>query len=123
MLLKTQSLTLTDSNFQVEVLQAQTPVLIDCWASWCSASQRMSPVIEELAIVFANHIKVGRLNIATCDPLATRYGIRAVPTLLVFIQGQIVERTIGVPAQEHLTHKLNALLSDPVVGRSSIVWL
>ncbi|GEM_PF-891733 len=120
MLVDTRRITLTNDNFELEVLKAQTLVLVDCWASWCGSFQQINPVIEDVAIEFAGQIKVGRLNIVKAEALAARYGIRAVPTLLLFSNGQVLEQVIGGVSSLALTNKLNALLLVSNSSRSRI---
>ncbi|XGV96400.1 MAG: thioredoxin family protein [Leptolyngbya sp. BL-A-14] len=116
-------ITLTNHNFKAEVLHAQTPVLVDCWASWCGSFHQINPIYNELALEFSGQITIGRLDIATAEPLATQYGIRAVPTLLLFHNGQVLERLIGSVSKPKLTCKLKALLSASHVCRSLIACL
>ncbi|MBW4469722.1 MAG: thioredoxin [Stenomitos rutilans HA7619-LM2] len=104
-------ITLTNDNFQAEVLNAKIPVLVDCWASWCGSLQPANPVLIELAIEFAGQMKLGRLDLATAENLATRYSIRAVPTLLLFQDGQVQERSIGSVSKQKLKSKLSVLCS------------
>jgi thioredoxin 1 len=122
MLLTPRCITLTDANFQAEVLEAQMPVLVDCWASWCGSCHQMNPIIEALAIEFAGHLKIGRLNVGSSEKLAARYGIRAVPTLLLFQDGQVIERVIGSVSKQRFANKLNALLAGHA-SRSPIACL
>lgn len=119
----TQCIKLTEHNFQSEVLATQMLVLVDCWASWCGSFQQMNPIFEELAIEFAKYLKVGRLDVGSSEKLAARYGIRAVPTLLLFKNEQVVERVIGSVSKQHFTNKLNALLPSIHVSRSRIACL
>lgn len=123
MLVNTPCIVLTEDNFQSEVLAAKTPVLVACWASWCAASESANPIFSELAIEFAGHVKVGRLNVATADRLAERYGIRAVPTLLLFKDGQVLERIIGSVDKPTLAGKLTALLLGRHSSRSRMACL
>ncbi|MDX2232213.1 MAG: thioredoxin domain-containing protein [Leptolyngbyaceae cyanobacterium bins.349] len=118
MLTDTQYIVLTENNFHTEVLKAKTLVLVDCWASWCSSFYQINPVYRQLQNSFPEAIKIGRLNIATAEKLAALYGIRVVPTLLLFHNGQLVERVIGCLSQPDLTRKLNSLLSAPMISRS-----
>lgn len=100
---------LSEDNFQSEVLDSQRPVLVDCWASWCGSSRRISPLLDELLIEFAGRIQVGRLNVAESETLAAQYGIRAVPTLLLFQQGQVQTRVTGSMSKQALVQQINAL--------------
>ena len=120
MLVSTQCILLTDDNFQTEVLEPQIPVLVDCWASWCGAFHPIDPTIEALAIEFTGQLKVGRLNVCMAEKLAARYGIRVVPTLLLFKNGQVIERVIGSVAKQRLANKLNALLTGNQVADSHL---
>lgn len=119
----THSVTLTEHNFQQEVLESQIPVLVDCWASWCGACQRINPIVAELAIEFVGQIKIARLDIVTAKGLATQFGVRAVPTLLFFEDGQMLERLIGGISQQELTDKFNTLLMHRYSNRSRIACL
>jgi thioredoxin 1 len=123
MLVTVQCMTLTDENFQSEVLECQAPVLVEFWASWCGSLQQTNPIMLELAIAFAGRVKIGRLNVAIAEKIAAHYRIRAVPMLLVFHNGQIIERTIGSISQQHLTNTLNSLLIENPVSRSRVVCL
>jgi thioredoxin len=120
MLMSTWHILLADNNFSSEVLDAEVPVLVDCWASWCGSLQWVNPVFNELMIAFGGQIKIGRLNIATSEKLAAYYDIRAVPTLLLFQNGKLVERWIGSVSGQVLTSKLNGLLSGSNSNRSRI---
>jgi thioredoxin 1 len=124
MLLQAQDMTpLTEENFQSQVIQAKTLVLVDCWASWCGSSHRINPVYNQVAIAWAGHIKIGRFNIATGETLANHFGIRVVPTLLLFKDGQVIERVVGSLSQQDLTSKLNRLFPAVAANRSPIVCL
>ncbi|HEY9648994.1 MAG TPA: thioredoxin domain-containing protein [Chroococcidiopsis sp.] len=115
-------LTLTEQNFHGAVLQVAHPVLVDCWATWCMPRRPAHPVLSTLAEQFADRITIGRLNIANSARLAARYGIRAVPTLLLFSHGQVVHRTIGAPCEEAIAHRLTSLLSAPVSSQQVVSY-
>lgn len=85
----------TDSNFEAEVLKASSPVLVDIWAPWCGPCRAVSPIIEELAGSYSGRVKVGKLNADDNPGVATRYGIRSIPTVLLFRDGDIVDRIVG----------------------------
>jgi thioredoxin 1 len=120
MLLQTPFLTLTDNNFQVEVEQAQVPILIDCWATWCMPQDIINPIFDNLAVEFVGRILIGRLNIAVSEQIAAKYDIRAVPTLLIFNHGKVVCRRIGVPPKNEILQQLNTLLHGSDMSRSLI---
>ena len=110
MLTPTQFLALTDDNFQAEVEHAPIPIVIDCWATWCMPLHRVDPIFDRLAVEFGDRIKIARLNVATADRVAVKYGIRAVPTLLIFSQGKVVYRTIGAAPETEIVCQLTAQL-------------
>jgi thioredoxin 1 len=123
MLLKTLCITLTEANFQAEVLDSRIPVLVDCWASWCRSLQQVNPMFDELAIELTGQVKVGRLNIAAAENLAAHYGIRAVPTLLLFKDGQMLERVVGSADKQSLTRQIRTLQPGTDANRSRIACL
>jgi thioredoxin 1 len=84
--------------------------VIDCWASWCKAFSRDNLLLNNLSQEFAGRIKVCRLNVATADEIASSYNIRAVPTLLIFSDGKIVDRSIGTPQLDPTIDRLNLLI-------------
>lgn len=120
MLLQTQFLTLTDDNFQAEVEQAQTPVLVDCWATWCMPQHSINPVLHNLAADFAECVQIGRLNVAESEKIAAKYGIRAVPTLLIFSHGKVVYRAIGAASHHEIVQQLKTHLHWSDKSRSLI---
>lgn len=120
MLLQNPFLTLTDNNFKAKVEQAQIPVLIDCWATWCMPQYSVNPIFNNLAVEFAGRILIGRLNVAVCNQTMTKYDIRAVPTLLIFADGKVVFRRIGVAPKDEIKQQLNTLLYGSDISRSLI---
>lgn len=99
--------TFTDSNFDAEVLQSQTPVLVDFWAVWCGPCRAIAPAVEELAKEYSGKAKVGKLNVDENQQVAAKYGIRSIPTLLVFKGGRVVDQVIGAVPKSKLVDALN----------------
>jgi thioredoxin 1 len=94
--------TLTKENFAQEVLQSYTPVLVDFWAEWCGPCKMVAPILDELADEYQGRVKIGKVNIDDHQSLATEYGIRAIPTLLLFHQGQVAEQIVGLRSKRDL---------------------
>jgi len=94
--------TLTQENFDAEVLKASTPVLVDFWAEWCGPCKMIAPVLDELAEEHAGQVKIGKVNIDQQQKLAAEYGVRAIPTLLLFKQGQVADQMVGLRSKGDL---------------------
>jgi thioredoxin 1 len=102
------ALEITDSNFQETVLQSSQPVLVDFWAEWCGPCRMVGPVVEEISREMEGKAVVGKLDVDSNPEVATRYGIRSIPTLLVFKNGEVVEKQVGVVPKQNLVAMLNA---------------
>jgi thioredoxin 1 len=97
----------TDAGFGADVLESNHPVLVDFWAPWCGPCRQIAPLIDELAQQYAGSVKIGKVNVDENPELSTQYGINAIPTLLLFKDGKIVERFQGVPPRTRLEAALN----------------
>ncbi len=101
---------LNDNNFEQEVIKSDIPVLVDFWAPWCAPCMMIAPVIEELAQKYEGQLKVCRLNVDEAPQAASRFQIMAIPSLLIFKEGQPVEKIVGVVPKERIVSKLQAYL-------------
>jgi|SRR3954469_20285199 len=95
-------LEVTDSNFQAEVLNSKTPVLIDFWAAWCAPCRAIAPHVEALAAEYSGKLRVGKLDIDSNQGVPQQYDIRSIPTLLVFKEGKVVGQLVGAVARSKI---------------------
>ena len=102
-----KALTITDDNF-TQTIQSDQPVLIDFWATWCGPCQTMSPVIDELAQETVDQFAVGKLDVDTNPGMAMKYNVKSIPTLIIFKNGQEVDRLMGIQTKAALKEKLMA---------------
>ena len=100
-----------DTNFQTEVLDFDKPVLVDFWAVWCGPCKMIAPVLEEIAKEYDGKLKVAKLDVDANPKTAMQYGIRSIPTLLLFKGGQVSEQMIGAVPKRHLVEKISQHLS------------
>jgi thioredoxin 1 len=105
------ALELNDSNFEELVLKSDKPVLVDFWAQWCGPCLAIAPVIEELSKEFEGTAVIGKVDVDVNPGISAKYGIRNIPTLLVFKNGEIVDKQVGAAPKATLANKINAQLA------------
>jgi len=102
---------ITDANFTDEVEKSAVPVLIDFWAVWCGPCKMIAPLVEELAGEYQGKAKIGKLDVDSNPGVATKFGIRSIPTLLIFKDGKMVDQIVGAVPKGQIVEKLNAQLN------------
>lgn len=101
---------IADSEFKKEVLESQQPVLVDFWATWCAPCRAIAPAVEELAIQYRGKVKVAKMNIDENQDTPQQYGVRSIPTLLVFKGGKVVEQIVGAVPKARLEDALKKVV-------------
>jgi thioredoxin 1 len=97
---------LTDSNFQTEVLESDKPVLVDFWAEWCGPCRALAPTIEQIATEFQGKVKVGKINTDDNQNVPIQYSIQAIPTVILFHKGQVVQKFVGLRGKKEFVAEL-----------------
>jgi len=100
---------ISEENFQKEVLEEEKPVIVDFWANWCVPCQMMTPILEKISKEFGEKIKVVKINIDEAPSIASRYQIHAIPTLLFFKKGILIDEIVGVTSYEVLKEKIEKI--------------
>ncbi|NQT97660.1 MAG: thioredoxin [Candidatus Marinimicrobia bacterium] len=100
----------TDANFEQEVLQSDTPVLVDFWAEWCGPCKTIAPTIVEVASEYAGKAKIGKLNVDHNRDSAMKFGIRSIPSLLIFNNGSVAHQIVGAVPKNNITKLLDDLI-------------
>lgn len=100
----------TDANFSTEVLSSDAPVVVDFWAPWCGPCKSIAPVIEELATQFAGQAKIGKVNTDDNPQVAMDHGISAIPTIMIFKGGEVVQRFVGITPKTKLADAITSQL-------------
>ena len=105
-----KTLEITDNNFE-EVIGSEQPVLVDFWAEWCGPCKMIGPIVEEIADEYEGRAVIGKVDVDNNPEVSAKFGIRSIPTLLVFKNGEIVDKQIGAVPKNVLTQKLDAQLA------------
>ncbi len=100
---------ITENNIE-EILASGQPVLVDFWAPWCGPCRVLSPTVDEIASEFDGRAVVAKCNVDDCEDIAARFGIRNIPTLMYFKNGELVDRSSGLVSKAEISSKLNSLL-------------
>lgn len=108
----TNVVVLSEANFQNEVIASPKPVLVDFWAPWCGPCRAIGPVVNELAQDFDGRAKVAKVNVDEAPGLAQRFGIQAIPTLLIFKDGRVVDQVMGATSKRDLAAKLDKVIAE-----------
>mgnify|MGYP001353361343 CR=1 FL=1 len=103
---------ITDGNFEESVLKSPVPVLVDFWAEWCGPCRMIAPTVEALAADYSGKVTVGKLNVDNNQSTAGQYGVRSIPTLLLFKGGKVVESVVGLADKPRLQAILDKHLGD-----------
>lgn len=104
------ALQITDASFEEVVLKSDKPVLVDFWATWCGPCRMLGPVIEEITTEYEGRVVVGKVDVDSNQEYAAKYGVRNIPTVLVFQNGEVVGRQVGVAPKNTYTEALDSLL-------------
>lgn len=102
---------ITDENFETEVLQSNLPVLVDFWAAWCGPCRIIAPIIEEIAEEYEGKVKVCKLNVDENPITPGKYGIRAIPTLIIFKNGEPIDIIVGAVSKNTIVNALNKVIT------------
>ena len=106
-----KALEFTDGNFEAEVLNSDKPVLVDFWAEWCGPCRMIGPVVEEMAGEYEGKAKIGKVNVDNNPDISVKYGIRSIPALLIFKNGEVVDQIVGAVPKPYLTKQLDAQIA------------
>ncbi len=105
------ALEITDANFEETVLQSDKPVMVDFWAAWCGPCRMVGPIIDEVSDEYADKAVVGKMDVDANQEFAAKYGVRNIPTVLIFQNGEVVGRQVGVAPKNAYTEALDSLLN------------
>jgi thioredoxin 1 len=115
------TLTFTDTDFDKDVLNSDVPVLVDFWAEWCGPCRMMGPTIDQVATDYSGRVKVGKLDVDSNQQTAARYGIRGIPTLLLFKGGKVVDQKVGAIGKPEFQKMLDVHVQAAAVVTDAVV--
>jgi thioredoxin 1 len=104
-------LELTDASFDADVLKSEQPVMVDFWAAWCGPCKALAPIVEEVAVAYGGKVKVGKMDVDKNVATPQRYGVRGIPTLLIFKGGKVQEQIVGYVPKETIQKALDKHIS------------
>ena len=104
-------LIITDANFEEEVVKSEVPVLVDFWAVWCGPCKMLTPIVEELATEYKDKFKIGKCDVDKNQKIAVKFGIRSIPTIIMFKNGEAVEQITGVVPKQTIQTKMDSIIS------------
>jgi len=107
-----KALEFTDDSFENDVLKADKPDLVDFWAEWCGPCRMVGPIVEEMAGEYEGKAKIGKVNVDENAEIATKYGIRSIPSLLIFKNGEVVDQIVGAVPKKQLKKQLDAQVTN-----------
>jgi thioredoxin 1 len=106
-----KTITITDENFDEEVVKSDKPVLIDFWATWCGPCKMIAPIVEELVDEYEGKAKIGKLDVDNNQQTAIKFGVRSIPTILIFKEGKLKDTIIGARPKEQIVKILNSAIA------------
>jgi thioredoxin 1 len=106
-----KTITITDENFEEEVIKSDKPVLIDFWATWCGPCKIIAPIVEDLVDEYEGKAKIGKLDVDNNQQTAIKFGVRSIPTILIFKDGKLKDTIIGAVPKGQIVQKLNLAIA------------